>query len=72
MVIEMKKFKVGDLVTCSESYEIEQPMTIEGYNSWFVDGPTVYLVKGKHKKKGNWLTINLSEGILSEFSGSLV
>lgn len=68
----MRRFKIGDLITCSESEEIEQPMEIEGYNLWYSGEPYVYLVKGKHKKKGNYLTVNLTEGILQEYSGSLV
>ena len=59
------KFKIGDLVTCEASEEIEQPMTIVGRNLWYSDPNIIlYLVKGKHKKKGNELIINLSEEIL--------
>ena len=68
----MRRFKIGDLVTCLASEEIEQPMEIEGYNLWYSGEPYVYLVKGKHKKKGNYLTINLGDGILQPYSGSLV
>jgi len=67
----MRKFKIGDTVICNESQEIEQPMIIEGYNLWYDSATPVYLVKGKHKKKGNELTINLSEGILQKFDGTL-
>jgi hypothetical protein len=62
------KYQKGDLVTCSESEEIEQPMIIEGRNLWF-DGQTiVYYVKGKHKKKGNELTVSLTENILKPYN----
>jgi len=57
-----RKFQIGDLVTCPYSEEIEQPMVVDGYNLWYTDPSIkVYYVKGKHKKKGNYLIINLSE-----------
>jgi hypothetical protein len=59
------KFKNGDQVVCKESAEIHQPMTIIGRNLWCTDSNIIlYLVKGKHIKKGNELIINLSEDIL--------
>ena len=62
------KFKKDDLVTCVASEEIEQPMKIVGRNLWYTDSNViVYLVEGKHKKKGNTLTINLSEEILHAY-----
>jgi len=61
------KYMIGDLVTCSESEEIEQPMVISGYNQWFDSETPVYYVKGKHKKKGNELTITLTEKIIRLF-----
>ena len=68
MMMKMPKFKNGDLVTCVASEEIEQPMTIVGRNLWYSDSNViVYLVEGKHKKKGNILTINLSEEILNAY-----
>mgnify|MGYP006291727247 CR=1 FL=1 len=61
------KYKIGDKVICNESHEIEQPMEIVGRNKWFTDDKIiVYYVKGKHKKKGNELIINLEEGILHD------
>lgn len=61
----MPRFKPGDLVTCSESLEITQPMTIVGLNPWHNDPRTVvYYVQGLHTKKGNTLQITLEEGIL--------
>jgi len=66
--MQQPKFKAGDLVTCVASEEIEQPMTIIGRNLWYSDSNViVYLVEGVHKKKGNKLTINLSEGILNAY-----
>lgn len=62
----MRQFKIGDLVTCSYSEEIEQPMVIEGYNLWYTD-LNVYYVKGRHKKRGNYLTVNLGECILQKY-----
>ena len=62
---EKMKFNPGDKVTCKESEEIEQPMEIVGRNPWFTDPSlNVYYVKGRHKKRGNELTITLTEGIM--------
>ncbi len=58
------KYKTGDRVTCKDSEELEQPMEIAGLNLWFQGPPYVYYVNAKHKKKGNILTITLTEGIL--------
>jgi hypothetical protein len=61
------KYKPGDKVTCDLSEEIEQPMEIVGRNLWYTDpGIIIYYVKGKHKKRGNELTITLSEGVLKD------
>lgn len=61
----MPRFKPGDLVTCSESHEITQPMTIVGLNPWFDSSRVlVYHVQGVHTKKGNTLQISLDERIL--------
>jgi len=60
------KYKIGDKVYCKHSEEIEQPMEIVGRNVWFTDpNVVVYYVKGKHRKKGNELIINLGEEVLS-------
>lgn len=59
------KYKIGDLVYCRDSEELEQPMVVDGYNKWFTDVP-VYYVKAKHKKRGNELVVTLTEGILKE------
>lgn len=56
------KFKIGDKVCCNDSEEIEQPMEIVGRNLWYTNPDIViYYVKGRHKKKGNELIVNLSE-----------
>lgn len=68
-----RKFKIGDIVTCPYSEEIEQPMVVDGYNLWFTDPSlNVYYVKGKHKKKGNELIITFSEKELIKVDAPLV
>lgn len=61
----MPRFKPGDVVTCSECHELQQPLTVVGLNPWYDSHrpPYVYHVKGVHKR-GNELTISLTEGIL--------
>lgn len=63
-----RKFKVGDLVTCDFSEEIEQPMKIDGYNLWYDGKINIYYVKGKHRRKGNQLIIQLEEGVLKKYN----
>ena len=58
------KYKVGDLVYCKHSVEIIQPMVIVGRNQWYTD-LVVYYVKGKHKTKGNDVTVSLTEKEIS-------
>jgi hypothetical protein len=64
------KFKSGDIVYSKVSEEIEQPMRIEGFDPWCKsvekDGRNIYFyhVLGKHKKRGNELTVTLSESLL--------
>lgn len=65
------KFKTGDKVTCSESFEVQQPMEIAGVDRWFDSGMMmrgemqyVYVVKGTHNRKGTPLTIRIEESLL--------
>ena len=61
------RFKAGDLVTCSESHEIEQPMKIVGPNLWWGSNTGVYYVSGIHKRNRNEVIVTLTEGILKEY-----
>jgi len=61
-------YKPDDLVTCTDSEELVQPLRVVCLHPWGgqlkrVDGSNlfVYSVLGVHRKKGNTLTVTLSE-----------
>ena len=67
-------YKQDDLVTCADSEELVQPLKVLGLHPWGgelkrVDGSIlfVYSVVGVHKKKGNTLTVTLSENQLRHY-----
>lgn len=62
------KFKAGDRVVSSISPEVNQPMEIVGIDRWFDQAKMdqiIYIVKGTHAKRGNELTVRLTENWLS-------
>lgn len=66
-------FHFGDIVSCQDSVELEQPMMVKALSPWRnsdVDsnGDRIYTyeVSGVHKKKGNICTVNLFQSQLAK------
>lgn len=71
-------YKQDDLVVCADSEELVQPLKVTGLHSWGgqlkrVDGSNlfVYSVIGVHRKKGNTLTVTLSENQMRHYEVGL-
>ena len=67
----MQIFKKGDLVSVKYCEELTMPCTIEGFDPWckYVDKPDgskvyFYKVVGKHAKRGNMVSVTVSESQL--------
>ena len=64
----MGPFKAGDLVSVKYSEELEMPCKVEGPGDWLSvvdknDGTKIYMYKvvGKHKKRGNMVTVTVGD-----------
>lgn len=65
-------FKNGDLVNVKWCEELIMPCTVEGPDEWMPrlttpDGRSMFLYRviGKHAKRGNQVSVRVSEGQLS-------
>lgn len=71
----MRKYNVGDLVNVKWCYELDMPCRVEGLPDWMREirdsDKTIYLynVTGKHNKRGNMVTVRVSEGQLESWQG---
>ena len=61
-------YKAGDLVLVRDCEELEMPCTIQGSDEWMPrltkpDGSVMFLYKvvGKHKKRGNQVSVRVSD-----------
>lgn len=68
----MGPFKTGDLVSVKYAEELEMPCRVDGPADWChtidgKDGNTIYMYKviGKHKKRGNMVTVTVGHGQLN-------
>jgi hypothetical protein len=68
------KFKAGDKVVCSQSFEAQQPMEIVKIDPWFPSHRMAsdlgfwYIIKATHAKKGNQMTVRIEEGLLEPYN----
>ncbi len=71
----MRKFKDGDKVSVKSCEELEMPCSVEGLDDWIpkltsLDGRTIYMYKvtGRHAKRGNAVSVRVSESQLELWS----